>query len=201
MNGTFTSTILIREKDDTFIKFDIENIIIIKENDVDKFFNIYEENRENKNILIDMRMELIIMLAILKYENDILIYDPNKLKVSTIYNYFNEYLFINSSELSLANIKKILYVKIILDYCFSSMQILWNIRQAIEFTKKSNNIAYVLINCIGAQAEKKCDINNIRKITQLINNIINKSNWSSLGDKSLKINTYELFCGLASMIE
>ena len=100
-NGTHFKTCLIRETDDTFIHFDVDEIVCINSNDIEKFVELYENRKNDWNIIIDSRMEFIILMSFIKYGLDLLIYDSHKLLTYSIVEYFSSIMYVESTEMSL----------------------------------------------------------------------------------------------------
>ena len=146
-NGTFEKTCLIREKDDTFIPFETEEVICINPRSIKDFISIVEQH---KNIIIDSRLEYIILFAFLKYGLELLIYDSYKLGVYSIIEYFANTMYIESTEISLNDIRKYCIGKLLVDYAFPHLKIRWNKDIAIMaiHEKTLYNIKYDVVYMI-----------------------------------------------------
>lgn len=177
-NGLFQNTLLFREVDDTFIFFPCQ-IELIDQNDLPKFWEIYDEYKDCSNILIDSRLSLLISYAAIKYGEDLLIYDPYTTKIKTIYYYCSDYFKIQTNELTIHQIKQVFILKLLLSYFLYYLEIPWNVNNVIKNIKQMNEtissskfsnmiLIDVLINYIGIKKVSVIDKNNIKQLCNLI---------------------------------
>ena len=143
-NGTHFKTCLIRETDDTFIHFDVDEIVCINSNDIEKFVELYENRKNDWNIIIDSRMEFIILMSFIKYGLDLLIYDSHKLLTYSIVEYFSSIMYVESTEMSLEELKIFCIGKIIITYVVPHLKIRWNkdVELEVIHQKRSLNMKY-----------------------------------------------------------
>lgn len=149
-NGTFEKSCLIREIDDTFIPFNVFETILINPRSFMEFESIVSSRKNNMNIIIDSRLEYIILTAFLKYELELLIYDPYKLTVHSIIEYFASSVYIEPTELSIDEIKKYCIGKIIMTYAFGHLKIRWDKNKAISSIRENKlfNIKHDVVHML-----------------------------------------------------
>ena len=138
INGLLSKSILIRSKDDTFLTFDC-TVIIIDEYDLSTFWKCINEHKQDHNIILDSRLTWLILYSILKYENDMLIYNVYNSRIITIYRYFSELSGITINELSMYRIKQITILKLLLSHFLYNFDISWNISNIIKNINKFTN--------------------------------------------------------------
>ena len=85
LNGSFKNNVIVSTMNDVFIPFSHSLVIVETLKD---FWKIYEERRIKENVIIDSRAIEFIMYGIIKYSDDLLIYDAYNGKVITIYMFF-----------------------------------------------------------------------------------------------------------------
>lgn len=177
-NGLFQNTVLIREVDDTFIFFPCQ-IELIDQNDLQKFWEMYDEYKDCSNILIDSRLNLLISYAAIKYGENLLIYDPYTAQIKTIYYYCSDYFKIQTNELTINQIKQLFILKLLLSHFLYYLEIPWNVNNAVKNIKQINemnntskfsNVTLInaLINYVGRKKETIVDRNNIKQLCNLI---------------------------------
>lgn len=176
LNGSFTKTYLLCEIDDMFIGFNHE---LIKINNLSQFWSFYNEHRTNSNIVLDYRMTNYIIYAILKYEDDVLIFDVSTGKVKNIYWFCSKYFQIQTNELTLNQIKQLLIAHLLFSSFVSKLNINWNNIQIIKSIKQNDqlilehdsnkNIFDMLINYIKIQQASEVSTKNISLILSNFN--------------------------------
>ena len=111
-NGSYNSSIIIREVDDTYIF--IKNYRVVIANRLD--FNVLDTVVETNplcNIIIDGRLTNMIYYGIMKYHDNLLVYNITNRKVSAIYSYIADIFKVRLSQLSLKGLRlwaMILYI-------------------------------------------------------------------------------------------
>ena len=194
-NGLFADTILVRAVDDTFLTFECK-VEIINEFDLAKLWRTIEENKNKCNVIIDSRMTWLILFAILKYENDVLIYDVYRTRIITVYRYFAKLSGISIDELSISKIKHITILKLFISHFAREYEIQWKITDIIKnmnkFTNKfvetrlsdgnlryheqtnTNKFINNILNYMGILRTNKVDPENIEKLKSLIKKYFSK---------------------------
>lgn len=176
INCTFPkeNTILIREIDDTYISGKYK-IIICKNTDINKLFNIFNKYRETHNILIDKRLDICIIYLLLKYNDDIFIYDINNNVILNIYQYSIDKYNLNKNDLNLEFIKKINIVYLLFQFYFKNSCINWNLTLLLKYMKLDNSNYYFkldfLINYLGRLSYEKIDSEKIKQLCKQIHKI------------------------------
>lgn len=176
-NGTYERTCLVREKDDTFIPFNTDEIICINPSSFQDFVKIVDKKKNTMNILIDSRLEYIILLAFIRYKLELLIYDSYKLTVYSIIEYFSSTMYIESTEISLNDVEKYCVGKLIVNYAFSHLKIRWNKDIALTAIHERNlynirhDIVYMILRMIDVKEYVKVNKEKISLFTELFNKI------------------------------
>lgn len=183
-NGLMVNSILIREVDDTFIPFDHKLVLINKYN-LPGFWEIYSANKDYNNIFIDSRLMVLIMFAVLKYEDDVYIYHVHSKKVINVYRYFAELTGLNNYELSINRIKQFAIFKLLVSHFLECLNIPWcannlskNISQfRLNTDVCSKSFVNVLINYIGRERisrDEELKQENVEKVVKLMNKYFSK---------------------------
>ena len=199
-NGTYEKTCLIREKDDTFIPFETEEIICINPKSIKNFIDIVEQH---KNIIIDGRLEYIILFGFLKYGLDLLIYDSYKLGVYSIIEYFASTMYIESTEISLNDIKKYCIGKLLIDYAFPHLKIRWNKDVAIMAIHERTlynikyDVVYMILRMMKPREYVKITSDKIERFYEIFDMILNIKDIEPATD----INENELYSILCLIID
>lgn len=203
LNGLLIDTMMFREINDTYIPFSCF-IEIINPRNLHEFWIKYNEYKETHNVIIDSRLILLITYAILKYNDDVLIFDPYTLKIKNIYQFTSDHFKIQTNELSITQIKYVFIIKLILTYYLRNIDISWNMNYIIKHLKQNTNISFIdiLINCIGVQHTSDVNINNIltlsNKFIQYISiNMLNENNCLFIDEWNIKnLTCFECYISL-----
>lgn len=175
MNGLFNNTIILREIDDTYVS--INNAIYKKVNpfNIKMFMKLYNKYSSEYNILLDYRLDILIIYGFFNFEYDILVYDPYNSIVLNVYQWFLNKFSIPCGIVSTSVIKKISYIYIIFSILISIHDIPWNVSNIIEIIKNDSNTNFltmdVFIKYIGNQYGKSNE-DNIKSLYKEIVNFI-----------------------------
>lgn len=183
-NGLMSKTIIIRECDDTFIPFDYE-LVLIDKYDLPKLWDVYLNKKDDNNIYLDSRLIVLIMFMVLKYEDDVYIYNVNSKKVINVYRYFAELTGLNNFELSVNRIKQFAVFKLLLSHFLECLNISWSAnnlsKNIIQFKSNTEvttrSFVNILLNYIGRERinrEEDYNKNNINKLVVLIDRFFSK---------------------------
>lgn len=135
MNGSFLKTVIFRNADDTFISFDYECIILSPTN-LTSFWNAYEKYKHTHNILIDSRLQIIIMYAALAYADEILIYNSYTTRIMNLFDYCSDIFKISAFELNIRQIQELFIMKMVISYYLHDCSIQWQVNQIINNLKE-----------------------------------------------------------------
>ena len=171
LNGSFEHTIMIRCIDDTFIHFDCDVFLI---SSLSEFWKIYDEKKDNFNILIDSRLDQFIAYATIKYGDNILIYDSYVGRVKTIYTYVSDLFHIQTNELTIPQIRKLFVMYLLILVYVKSLNINWNVTSLIHLIKQITNnspqdMTDIIITYIKIQTQSSINSSNVKNILMLIN--------------------------------
>lgn len=163
LNGIYPETILLREKDDTFIDFKAK-VCIIDQYDLQSFWEYYDEYKDNSNILIDSRLRMLIFYGAIKYGDSLLIYDAYVSKIKTLYHFASDYFKIQSNELNIQQFKILFMMKLLFSCFLTEIEIGWNVNLVIKLIKQFENhdMISMMIQYIGLQ--KQTPVNNAKII-------------------------------------
>jgi hypothetical protein len=119
-NGAYKDTIVIREVDDTYLF--IKNCTVNRINRMDFLgFNRIIENNQNKNIVIDGRLDMLMYYAIMVHHDNILLYNIIDKKVVTVYAFISSIYKIPLSQLTLNRILLWAYILYISYVCLGGV--------------------------------------------------------------------------------
>ena len=199
-NGTYEKVCLVREKDDTFIPFKVDEIVCINPRSIADFIEIM---KREENVLIDSRLEYIILLGFLKYELELLIYDSYTQNVYSIIEYFSSTMYIESTEISLNDIKKYCIGKLIVNYAFPHLKIRWNKDVVLSTIHERNlfnakyDIVYTILRIMEPKEFIKIKPELIEKFNELFETISSVKDIKPLAE----INENEFYSILCVIID
>jgi len=224
MNGTFKKTIIVREVNDTVINVKHDKVVIVR--DVIEFFGLLTSTSDcssskmksedespsffsksglsidGHNVIVDSRLSVLIWYLIVYYGDEVLIYDPHKNGVLTLYKYLLQYFFIPSSELSTKKIKLFFMIKIILSHYFEHLDIHWNVNKVVAELRNSYDtfdhriLINVLLNTVGIKNKETVNEKNVNETIQKLMTIKDKP----IARHVLKeVNNYELYIALITI--
>lgn len=174
MNGLFKDTIVLREIDDTFINIEGNKVRKVNPFNVKMFLNNYNKLSKNTNILIDYRLDILIIYGFLNFDYDILIFDPYNCCVISIYQWFLNKFSTPYGIVSSNIFKKLSYIYLFISYLIAIPDIQWNSFIALENVKNSTSnflTMDVFIKYIGNQYGKSNE-DNIKSLYKEIVNFI-----------------------------
>lgn len=169
LNGSFRKTKVFRDVDDTFITFDYEFVHISPTN-LSQFWRMYEKYKNTFNIIIDSRLQLLIMYATLAYADELLVYNTYTTRVVNLYTYCSDLFKIAASELNIQQIQELFLMKMIISYYLQSCSIQWQVNQIISNIKElhkytsianSKSIIDIMMNYIKCGAIESYNRNHI----------------------------------------
>ena len=125
-NGLHEKTLLVRHEDDTFVHFEVDKVMLISGESVNDFYDIYEQYKDDYNVLIDSRLVYVILLSFIKYELELLIFDPYRNTVYNGLNFLSLITPINKVSLIIEEWKIFCAVKVFIDYFANDLAIKWD---------------------------------------------------------------------------
>lgn len=138
LNGSFPKTVLFRENDDTYVPFEHTTVLISPVN-LTQFWEIYESYKHNYNIILDSRLQILIMYATLAYSDELIVYNSYTLKVINLYDYCSEMFKISAAELNIRQIQELFIMKMVISYFLYDCEIVWQVNQIISNLKDLHN--------------------------------------------------------------
>ncbi len=187
-NGSYKETIYFREKDDTYCSIPDTRIILINPLKISSFFELYDTYKNEYNIVIDSRLEWIIIYGILRYETNILIYNILSNTVINIFSWCRLKMSIMNCEINVSFTKKILLLYLFVNYYLKDCRIHWNSNDAINAIKQSgdnNNyitLDYIIIYINNNESSKlKIEMTDLSKSIASIFMFNNLSEIQSIG--------------------
>lgn len=178
-NGLHKYSCIVRESNDTFIPFNDHHVEVINAMSFGEYMSVYEKYKDKENVIIDSRLEYIILMAFIKYKLNLLIYDPYRLIVCGPIEYFSTAMYVEATDLMISEIEKYCIGKLILNYAFSHLRIRWNKDIAISAMRKNNlhniryEIAYMIIMMMNTADAIKIDRDKIKAVYKLYDDIMN----------------------------
>ena len=114
-NGAYKNTIIVRETDDTYVFIPNSSIVLMNQYDFPSFEDIVKQN-PNRNIFIDSRSFVLILYGILRFGDNIHVYNITDRTVRNIYSFIGSYYKVANEKVSLYIIKiwaMIMYIDIV----------------------------------------------------------------------------------------
>lgn len=111
-NGSYNSSVIIREVDDTYIFIKNYRVVIANHLDFNTLDTVVKTN-PLCNVIIDGRLTYMMYYGIMNYHDNILVYNITNRRVSTIYSYIADIFKVRLSQLSLNGLRlwaMILYI-------------------------------------------------------------------------------------------
>lgn len=137
VNGTKKKTILITEKDDIIVPFDVK-YAFFNDNSIKTVLEFYLKKQKHYNILIDHRLLLTISYLTF-YINDLLIYDTSSNKIITFYNFINKHIFNNKTRMfDIDKLNNVFFIYTFIKIRCNKLFVNWKLENCIETIQKSN---------------------------------------------------------------
>lgn len=175
-NGSFAKTVIFREVDDTYIGFPHKTVLISSTN-LTKFWNEYEKHKNEYNIVLDSRLQLLIMYATIAYADELIVYNTFTTKVVNLYDYCSDLFKITASELNIRQIQELFIMKMIISYYLVEQGIPWQVNQIMNNLKElhtystigasKKTIIDIMVNYIRCGAVNNFDRGNIAELFKL----------------------------------
>lgn len=201
INGSFRNTKVFREVDDTFIPFSHETILISSTN-LTQFWIAYEKYKNNFNIVIDSRLQLIIMYATLAYADELLVYNTYTTHIVNLYEYCSDLCKIVASELNIRQIQELFMMKMIISYFLYDCSIPWQVNQLIANIKElhkyhasgitNKSIIDIMINYIKCSSIEQFNRNNVLKLYELFHTYFDREAYRFVDRKDLTISRWKI---------
>lgn len=172
-NGSFAKTVIFREIDDTYIGFPHQTILISSTN-LTKFWFYYEKFKTEHNIVLDSRLQLLIMYATIAYADELIVYNAFTTRVVNLYDYCSDLFKITASELNIRQIQELFIMKMIISYYLYEQNIPWQVNQIMNNLKElhtystigasKKTIIDIMINYIRCGSVNNFDRGNVEKL-------------------------------------
>lgn len=210
LNGSFENTYVLRQKDDTFIFFPYE-VYIVK--NLKDFWSFYDSHKDTTNILIDSRLINYIAFGVIKYGEDLLIYDSYSSKIKSIYFFCSDYFHIQTNELTISQIKQLFFMYLLILVFSKQLNISWDVYRLIKCIKTNDYNIYfehnpnidifdMVINYIKIQSQTNINSNNIKKIVNYFDSVFSRDAYSTETAPEIKewnlenITSYEFYIAI-----
>ena len=200
LNGSFKNTAIITIQSDLFIGFNHELFI---PNNLSEFWMFYESHEQTHNILIDSRAINYIAYAILKYEDNILIYDVYSMQAISIYAFCSKFFNIQTNEITIGQIKQMFVMYLIMVIFVKSFDFEWNTLSIIKSIKMNDykinttndtnlNILDVLIECCKVKSTSTIKTKHIQYIINQFQIYFSQSAYQSQTAPNNTINEWNI---------
>ena len=199
LNGTFKNNVIISIADDIFIPFSHSLVIIDTLKD---FWSVYEEKRMKENVIIDSRAIEFIMYGIIKYSDDLLIYDAYNGSVVSIYTFCSKFFNVQTNEIFINQIKQLCYTYLLLSVYVKPLDFEWNTMVMIKCIKENDskiinghndlNIFDVLIEYCKVKTTSTISSNNVKLIIEMFEKYLSDESFDVSSCKIEKIEKWEL---------
>ena len=199
LNGTFKNSVVISPVDDMFIPFSHSSVVI---NTLKDFWRVYEERRMKENVIIDSRAIEFIMYGIIKYSDDLLIYDVYAGNVINIYTFCSKFFNIQTNEIFITQIKQLCYAYLLLSVHVKPLEFEWNTMMMIKYIKENDlkiinghndlNIFDVLIEYCKVKRTSTITSNNIKFIIEMFEKYLSDESFDISSCKIEKVEKWDL---------
>ena len=213
LNGSFKNNCVITTTDDLHIAFEHELFI---PHTLGEFWDYYNSHKQSHNIFIDSRAASYIAYAIIKYADDVLVYDIYSASCISVYLFCSKFFNIQTNELTISQIKQLFVCYLILVAYAKKIGFEWNTSTVIKCIKSNDkrinngetnlNIFDVIIDYCKAKTTHDISTDNIRHIINLFETYFTGDVYSSSCDinptqewKLNKISLYEFLVALTLM--
>ena len=193
-NGLFKRNLLFTLKDDLFINFDHE--VIIPQN-LNHFWSIYEKERDRANIILDSRMINYIAYAVLRYEDDVLVYDVYASQTLTVYVFCSKFFNIQTNEITIHLIKQLFIAYLLFVVYVKQFNFEWNISLLLKYIKTNEsklneqhmtlNIFDILINCAKVKSTTDIRSKNVYKVVSYFEKYFSEEAFDSSTSEGIDI--------------
>lgn len=198
-NGARPNTCLVREKDDTFIPFKVDKLVCINPLSIEEFKRATKDKEDMFNIIIDNRLTYIILMSFLHNGLDVLIYDPYKLTVSSIIEYFTTTMYVEAAAMSIEELRLYSIAMLVIKYGVPHLRIRWASEEVIRAIQKRKNpaehwgAACALLSICGVHKFVQTDAN------ELLTFIKNAEEYKDV-KRMTETTTYDKFYSMLCMI-
>lgn len=136
VNGTKRKTILITEKDDIIVPFDV-TYKFFDDNSIKSVLEFYLKKQKHYNILIDHRL-LLTISYITFYIDDLLIYDTTSNKIISFYGFINKHIFNNKARMFDKNkLNNLFFIYTFIKIRCNKLFVNWKLENCIETVQNS----------------------------------------------------------------
>ena len=135
LNGSFATNYIISLANDSFISFQHEMFI---PQSLGEFWSFYESHKRESNIFIDSRAVPYIAYAILRYADDVLVYDVYSGSCVSVYMFCSKFFNIQTNEITFSQIKQLFASYLILVVYGKRLDIEWNTSSIIKCIKTND---------------------------------------------------------------
>ena len=174
LNGSFAHNCVITLINDSYISFQHELFI---PHTLGEFWTFYESHRQTSNIFIDSRAVPYIAYAIIRYSDDVLIYDVYNATCVSIFMFCSKFFNIQTNEINISQIKQLFAAYLILVVFAKKTGFEWNTPTIIKCIKANDmkinagkgnlNIFDVIIDYCKVKTTYDISTKNIQLIIDL----------------------------------
>ena len=195
-NGARKRTCLVREKDDTFIPFDVDELVCINPLSIEEFKRA-TEGKDDINIIIDNRLTYIVLMSFIHDGLNVLVYDPYKLIVSNIIEYFTTNMYIEAAAMSIEELRLYAIAMLVIKFGVPHLRIRWASEEVIRAIHKRKNlaehwgVACALLSICGVHKFVQTDAN---ELLTFINNVEEYKDAHSLNTSITHDKFYSMLC-------
>lgn len=197
-NGSHTNTILITSRFPLKLYFPIPNKeeVYIDEYDYEKVDVFIRSFYKRANIVIDCRLEYILLVVHINYPDYCLVYDIHNDVTKTVYNYLSSRnaLDIRSMFLYTPHGRKLIDLYLFIKHFCTNLNIVWKTDVAIDICKHDNNFITIVLNYINIHRFRQTE-STAQQISEIENIVKSNFRKRKLIFKSID----ELYTALSSM--
>ena len=173
-NGIHPHGYLIRDSDDTMTFLKNTDTICIPKTQLTEFLKFYHTHHNTDNIYIDSRLSAFIIYAIIKYSEDVLIYDAYSNKIKTVYFYISDTYHFQTIDMNFLEMKVFLLTQLLFNTYCPFLRTIVSVQDTIKYIKtlyiqrSSNMVIDVMMNCIGVPDQENNAISPVYDLIKCI---------------------------------
>ena len=151
--------------------YPIKDCEVYKIKTLSECITLFKERRNTKNVIVESTLLIPICVLFINYRDSFFVYNIHKNNVLMPSEFITStYLFnINKSFTYTKNIKIVLFLYIMVNYYLNDM-VKWDLKKALDISKKYKSIVDVLHNYIGYGDFVKND--DVKKYNEILRDII-----------------------------
>lgn len=121
--------------DNLFINFEHKTFI---PNSLGEFWKFYELNKNDSNLLIDSRALNYLAYAVIRYDDNVLIYDVYARNCVSVYTFCSKFFNIQTNEITISQIKQLFIAYLLFEVYIKPLGFEWSVPMMIKCIKAND---------------------------------------------------------------